>query len=144
MVSPSPASNQPPVFIIPSPFLPIDPLYVTIGDVASYNFSIYDPNSILGISLSPVVPLPEGAWLDGDGPLMTGAKSAMGMFYWEPMETQIGDHVVCFVSRDGYQLASTPLCLTVVVVELDLNYEVSTLLMTNLYARTCKYLSNCA
>ena len=125
VVLPSPASNQPPVFITPSPLLPIDPFYVTVGDVVSYNFSIYDPNSILGISLSPVIPLPEGAWLDEDRPLMTGAKSATGMFYWEPMESQIGDHVICFVSRDGYRLSSAPLCLTVVVVELDLNYEVS-------------------
>lgn len=129
MVSPSPASNQPPVFVTPSPLLPIDPFYVTVGDVVSYNFSIYDPNSILGISLSPVIPLPGGAWLDEDSPLMTGARSAMGMFYWEPMESQIGDHVICFVSRDGYRLASTPLCLTVVVVELDLSYEVSKIIL---------------
>lgn len=118
-------SNQPPIFITPSPLLPVDTLYVAVGDVVAYNFSIYDPNSILGISLSPVVPLPEGAWLDDDNPLMTGAKSAMGMFYWEPMENQIGDHLICFVSRDGYRLASTPLCLTVVILELNLNYEVS-------------------
>ena len=91
-----------------------------------YNFSIYDQNSILGIGLSPVVPLPDGAWLDSDGPLMTGAKSATGTFYWEPMESQIGDHVICFVSQDGYKLMSTPLCLTVVILELDLGYEVST------------------
>ena len=125
VVTPIPASNQPPTFNTPSPLLPVDIFYITVGDVVAYNFSIYDPNSILGISLSPVVPLPEGTWLEGDGPLMTGAKSAMGMFYWEPMESQIGDHVICFVSQDGYRLSSTPLCLTVVILELDLGYEVS-------------------
>ena len=55
---------------------------------------------------------------------MTGAKSAVGTFYWEPMESQIGDHVICFVSQDGYRLSSTPLCLTVVVGELSTGYEV--------------------
>ena len=39
-------------------------------------------------------------------------------------ERERESHVICFVSRDGYRLASTPLCLTVVVIELDLSYEV--------------------
>ena len=126
VVTPSPASNRPPVFTTSSSLLPVDVIYAAIGDVMSYNFTIYDPDSILGINLDSVhvVPLPEGAWL-GD-PLMTGAKSFMGTFYWEPMESQIGDHVVCFVTKDGYGLRSTPLCLTVVVLELDVGYEVST------------------
>lgn len=131
VVTPSPSSNLPPVFITPSNLLPVDIIYFTVGDVMLYNFSIIDPNSILGISLSPVVPLPDGAWLDSDGPLMTGARSAIGAFYWEPMESQIGDHVICFVSQDGYRLSSVPLCLRVVVLELDLGYEVSVAALCN-------------
>ena len=125
VVTPNPLSNLPPLFITPLKLLPVDIVYVTVGDVMLYNFTIHDPNTILGISLSPVVYLPDGAWLDSDGPLMTGAKSAMGSFYWEPMESQIGDHIICFVSQDGYRLSSTPLCLRVVILELHLGYEVS-------------------
>ena len=128
VVMPTPSSNLPPVLETPSALLPVDIIYLAVGDVMLYNFTIYDPNSILGIGLNPVVPLPNGAWLDGDGPQMTGARSAMGTFYWEPMESQIGSHVICFVSQDGYRLPSTPLCLRVVILDLELGYEVRYLL----------------
>ena len=70
---------------------------------------------MLGVSLEPVLPLPEGAWLNN--PMITGANTVMYQFQWEPTENVIGEHVVCFVSRDGHGMASTPTCLRIIVLE---------------------------
>ena len=59
------------------PLLPPDTLYVAIGNELSYNFSVWDGDSILGASLIPILPLPEGAWLDANL-VFTGANSGEG------------------------------------------------------------------
>ena len=49
--------------LTPTPLLPIDTLYIAPGDLLTYNLTIRDADSILGVGLTSVLPLPEGAWL---------------------------------------------------------------------------------
>ena len=70
---------------------------------------------MLGLRLDPLLPLPEGAWLSP--PIITGANTVVYMLLWEPIEEQIGEHLLCFTARDGHGLTSLASCLKVIVME---------------------------
>ncbi len=90
--------------------------YIAPGSTFSTNLTITDSNSILGLRLDSILPLPEGAWLNG--PIITGANSVVYEFLWEPVESQAGDYLPCFVSTDGHGMKSTPSCVRIVVMEM--------------------------
>ncbi len=92
--------------------------YIAPGYTLSTNFTVVDSDSILGVRLDPVLPLPEGARINRQ--IITGANSVVYEFLWEPTEDQIGEYILCFVSTDGYDLSSTPSCLSVIVTETDI------------------------
>lgn len=60
---PSTTPSIPPTLPTPSPLLPTDTLYIASGDLLTHNLTIHDADSILGVRLRSVLPLPEGAWL---------------------------------------------------------------------------------
>ena len=68
---PSSILSTPPTLPTPTPLLPTDTIYTAPGNLLTYNLTIRDADSILGVGLTSVLPLPEGAWL-GDLQL-TGA-----------------------------------------------------------------------
>ena len=68
---PSSILSNPPTLPTPTPLLPTDTLYTAPGNLLTYNLTVRDADSILGVGLTSVLPLPEGAWL-GDLQL-TGA-----------------------------------------------------------------------
>lgn len=111
----TPSTYTPPVIVTPSTPLTPPTHYTTPGSTLSTNITVYDANSILGLRLDPILPLPEGAWLNRS--LIVGANSMIYEFQWEPTEEQVGEYLLCFVSRDGHGLSSTPGCLRVVIIE---------------------------
>ena len=60
---PSSILSNPPTLPTPTPLLPTDTLYTAPGNLLTYNLTVRDADSILGVGLTSVLPLPEGAWL---------------------------------------------------------------------------------
>ncbi len=93
-----------------SPLLPPDVTYASPDSFISLNLTLYDPDSMLGLSLAPVLPLPDGATIDQSG--LTTAR-----IQWQPSDAQLGAHILCFVASDFCQAKSLPACLVVMVMQ---------------------------
>ena len=115
VTTPTPSTNAPPTILGPSPLpLPHDVIYASPESPASLNLTVSDPNTLLGMYLDPVTPLPPGARIEG--PMAWGQGSVEFRFLWEePSEDEVGSHILCFTARDSYQAKSPPTCLVVVV-----------------------------
>ena len=70
-----PPPDSPPSFTVPTPSLPPDTAYVAPGGMLSYELRIADSNTVMGASVLPLTPLPDGMSISGVQ--MTGTGSGM-------------------------------------------------------------------